>query len=298
MPTAHIALGWVRDGLYDDGFGEDSAAAFLEHLELGTKLDRYTRTWIMGRAAYQGKDVWGRIGFVSNGEGAEIWDEVKKDFAEVASPTGASAPFVVLAANGRLSFQFRPGLMDRSAYCSALEALANLRYAEGAKAPRWRVWADLGKTDWDSWVQGTSGVRRLRFRLELPNPNWIGREELQGIIEGTRSTMLETVLTTDDPAGLNLDDSFVVQSIEHTVRKGYGSLTAEATLGSGDTKRKFESAKKEASAEVKVALDTGQRDAGPETLQTVARGSSGDMPDVPKRRRFSKRAQVANTADG
>lgn len=307
MAKGHIALGWVQDLRVErprklvvgsdgkrrvkqswGGWAADSASDFLDDLELGSRVARHKRTWIVGPNGYQDVDVWGRIGFVAQGDAQEVWDEVTQDFRPVDSERGASAPFTVNRATGRLSFQFRPGLIERTAYTAALEALANRTVVARNEKPRWRVWPDIGEMTWQEWVERAGAVDRLSFRIELPNPNWAGRQDLENIVENSRTTLLELVYSTDDPAGLDLNDALIRQAIDHTVERGYGAARATS---SRTRVPKFDSEKKRVpAAEVEVELEEGRKDVGPETLRGVAaEHAESTQPEPPKRRLASPR---------
>jgi hypothetical protein len=82
---------------------------------------------------------------------------------------------------------------------------------------------------WPNWVESVERVKVLTVKLERPNPHYADREAVESIIEGARAYMLQMVLKADpdDPAGLEINDDFVREAIEHAEEYGEWSAVGE-----------------------------------------------------------------------
>ncbi len=253
--NGYIALGWItrRDGR--DWDGSLDLFELASDFQIGNRIERHRRTWIAGPSTSDRSSFWGRIGFQSDDGANEIWDEEKKDFTTIAARTGSSSPFLVRARDGRLAFQLRPGVIRRTGYCGALEALLNEARDESA----WRVSADLAPLEWSEWIGQAGRIKKLTFVIKEPNPNWRGRESLEGIVEGANAHTVRMVYEAHDQgAGIDVTDDVVMQAIQHTVERGYGKVIGESDGGSH---RRFDSSRGEAPPEYKVPLpNKGSKD--------------------------------------
>jgi hypothetical protein len=63
---------------------------------------------------------------------------------------------------------------------------------------------------------------RFRVRLERPNPNYGDRAQVRTLIEGANARMAEVAWRADpsDLQGLDIDEPFIREAIEHTRKHG------------------------------------------------------------------------------
>lgn len=195
-------------------------------LKPGTRIERHNREWIMGQVREHSGVLIGRIGFQTGGP-TELWDEEDQDFHEQFLPAGTTSPFAVDPHTLRVVFQLRPGLIRVKSFTGALQALMN----EASPTERWRVYQELESMDFDDWVHQVDRVAQLKVKLRRPNPHYGGRERVKELVEGTNAQMADVVWTADpdDLQGIDVDEPFVREAIEHT--KKYGSYKARGERG-------------------------------------------------------------------
>jgi hypothetical protein len=251
------------------------ADAIREATIPGTAAERYERIWRMGQFDEVEGYLFGRIGFQAAGV-TELWNSDINDFEEASLPAGTTAPFALNLDLGELAFQRRPskGIRPQS-FVGAFQAPLN----EASTLTTWRVRQDSRKVEWSDWVSSVDRVTLLRFRLERPNPDWIGRERVEEIIEGANASLMDAVLQADDDAldGLDLSDETVHQFIEHSSR--YGKFQAEAER-SGEADPVIWHSDGEVVPERRVSADPETGEASPEGLRReLDEYTSGSRPD-------------------
>lgn len=224
-----VAFALVRPRLGQLPF--DLPTELTRALNPGTKVERHTRVWRMSRVTLS-DDHWvaGKIGFESPGGIADIWNENLLDFEEIALPQGRTSPFVVDLDALRVAFQVRTPQIKPRTFTGAFEALIN-----SASSIYWRVDHEIRQITWEDWLGTVARVTAFRVTLERPNPGYEGREELEGILEGTRTGILNMILRTDPENldGLNVNNELLRQTIQH-VRAGHGSQAADGETMEGE----------------------------------------------------------------
>jgi hypothetical protein len=225
-PRARVAFAKVR--LADEltlAHPDSAAPLFVESLVPGTRAVRYGREWRMGQWKQANGLVQGRIGFVTEAAVTEVWNESINDFEPHFYRTGATSPFVARLADLRIAFQLRSNIIRPTSFTKALQALLN----EASSMVRWQVDHDVRGIPWAQWLEQVERVTKIHVRLERPNPNYHGRKRVEEIIEGTRAKLLELTATArEDAPGLNLDDEFILQVIEHAAE--FGKYTAQGQI--------------------------------------------------------------------
>lgn len=209
---------------------EDAFDALQQSMVPGTVAERYGRSWRMGQWTAVDGALFGRIGFEAPGGIAEVWNEDINDFEEQALPGGTTSPFAVTA-DLRVAFQLRGSRIRPNTFTGAFQALLNA----GSPFWSWRVERELIGVSWEQWLEAVDRVIDLRIRLRRPNPHYSDRKAVEDLIEDARAELLtiDWKAQEDDPAGINVDDAFVREAIEHAADHGrwrargeIGTLTA------------------------------------------------------------------------
>lgn len=244
----------------------------------GTTSTRYKREWRLSRPDIEGDRWFGRIGFVKPGEVTTLaWDQAQMDFVEGIASGGVVVPFVLDLATGVVAFQLRAGLIRTRTFSGALESLLN---AEGTY--RWTVSTLFLRRSYAEWRQNVSAVTAFSFRIEPPNPNWIGRERVRALVED-----LETEWTRLSGKGDSIDDTADLfrESLDHTLL-GYGQARIDGITQEGQHSE-WRATKEEPGivpATTRVDLESDEveapRDALTEALETLAHMLDAGIDDV------------------
>jgi hypothetical protein len=253
----------------------DALEQFRRAIPAGLPIARYGREWRASRTTVQGQALIGRLGFERQTGTADLWDEDTKDFVSQSLKDGEAVPFAISIAASEgpwaLAFQIRPPTIKRTSFTGALQELLR----EATSDSSWIVKAQLDETSWAEWVDAVDRVDSLRFRLELPNPNWQGRESVQHIVEESNACMVDVVLAAKENSteGLRLDEEFVAEAIEHTINQDYGYLKAKGERGGRQVE--FDSRSDTSPPEKRVPADPVTGEVGPSDL----REAIDDRPD-------------------
>jgi hypothetical protein len=231
----------------------------------GTSYQRYGRLWRLARWHEEEGVVLGRIGFEASGGVAELWNEADSDFEEHEVMAGRTSPFAVRSKDLRIAFQLRPGVIRLHTFVGAFQALLN----EGApEFNKWSVEAELVHLEWAEWLAQVDAVSELEVRVRRPNPDYRDRELVEHLLEDVRASFADVKWKTDDPQGLNLEDDFVRQAIDHAARYGHWRARAVGKIEKdgveiqpderGETQWTSESQGVVPSTEVPVDPETGE----------------------------------------
>lgn len=277
--TARIAFGSVEllSPPIDDGgaspITDRYARALRESLVPGTSATRYNREWRMGQWREVSGAVLGRIGFEAVGGVAEVWDDAANDFREQRLPAGTTAPFAVELISNRVAFQIRPGVIERGTFTGALQALLNTT----SDVTRWRVSPEVYEVPWDRFVAEVERIVRLDVRLDRPNPNYHGRENVEELIEGTAARMLRMIWEApeDDLGGIAIDDDFIIEAIEHAREYGDYRAIGEAVVGGERRRVQWRSEAEGVRPERRVSADPVTREAKFEEMRRELREHEG-----------------------
>ncbi|MFI7603958.1 hypothetical protein ACIBTV_02395 [Micromonospora sp. NPDC049366] len=192
---------------------EEVAAALVP----GAETIRYRRLWRLGQVHQVDGFLHGRLGFESS-TGVDLWDEEEQDFEHTDVPGGLATPFAIRLADLALIFQTRKQDIRVTSFTGAM--LDILRQATGAR--EWDIVALTRAQSFGDWKRSVENVKRLRFHLERPNPNYEGRPEVERLIEG-----LHLDVATLDLRGerIDTDVELTQQMLDHVMR-GYGHAVA------------------------------------------------------------------------
>lgn len=263
MPSrrpARIAFGVIKE---PPNIRQDGADALLDALVPGTPVDRYNRTWRMGPFSRRDGFITGRIGFERAGAVTELWDDSTGDFRVSRLREGSTSPFAINLSTFTVAFQLRSSLIKRTSFTGALQDLLN----ESSPYDSWQVDPLLDQVSFDTFIARVDLVTELRFRLDLPNPDFAGRPLVEQIVEGTGSQLVEVVMKGDD---IEVTDDVVRQMVDHTVQRGYGRLLA--TAQQGDRRRRWDSDKDSAPPEKQTTdVDPESREVKWSALTDAAR---------------------------
>lgn len=113
-----------------------------------------------------------------------------------------------------------------------LQALLNT-----GKAHYWKIDPLSVRTEFDDWRKQVDHIEEFRFRLSYPNPNWTGRGNLEGLMDGLRAATISLRARAGADDSIKTDSDWFQQVMDH-VRLGYGRMEMVGTeLGSGDESR-------------------------------------------------------------
>jgi hypothetical protein len=207
-----------------DGLG--GAAADPEYFESalaqswvpGTEVSRYTRTWKLSARTVTEEGLWaGHIGFVKEGELATLeWDDASKDFVRGEASSGVVVPFIINLERQLVSFQLFPGEVRQNTVTGNLQALLS---AEGTHF--WTVRPVLFRRTIDQWLESVNRVSTFNVLLMYPNPNWTGREKVEGLVDGLRAETLRLKAKAAEDQTIDTGSDWFTQAMDH-VRRGYG----------------------------------------------------------------------------
>lgn len=208
-----------------EGLGGQSAApdyfedALAQSWVPGTEVSRYTRTWKLSARSEPQDRLWaGHIGFVKEGELTTLaWDEASKDFVRGEASSGVVVPFIVHLDRRLMSFQLFPGEVRQNTVTSNLQALLNV---EGTH--RWAVRPLSFRRTLDQWLGTVDRVSLFNVLLTYPNPNWIGREKVAGLVDGLRAEALRIRAKAAEGDSIDTGSDWFTQALDH-VRRGYGN---------------------------------------------------------------------------
>lgn len=197
----------------------------------GATARRYGREWRLSRPDHENGQWIGRIGFVKPGEVTTLeWDDEAEDFIEGDASGGVVVPFVIDVSEQVVAYQLRGNLVRPNTFTGALEALLNQN-----PTYVWSVYPLVVPRSFESWKSEIDRVTAFRFKLIPPNPNWIGRELVQGIVEG-----LETQLLTLSGRGQDIDtgSDLFRQALDHVLQEfGQATVQGRDKLGFDSTWR-------------------------------------------------------------
>src|SRR5688500_17253598 len=133
--AARIAFGRLEAANAPRGLvASDPRELLIRSLVPGTSAERYNRVWRMGPITSNGV-ISGRIGYERVVGTAELWDARRGDFVTNAMREGRTSPFAVVVEDLVVGFQLRSGLIRRTSFTGAFQALLN----EAAGFELWRV---------------------------------------------------------------------------------------------------------------------------------------------------------------
>jgi hypothetical protein len=239
-------------------FGEDGNTLPLDMsaqldaaFRAGKAVERRNRIWHFGRIKeLQPGYLAGKVGYEDARE-TTSWDGDLGDFIDVSVPNGTAFPFVLDLSRGRLAYQAQKD----AAILSAIQALLNT-----SNHGRWRVERIVKRQSWDQWRHDVSRVEELRFSLRRPNPNYVGRPRVEGLIESAQARLVRVVMQADpdELRGLDLEGEYVREFLDHAHRN-YGSFKAlgAKTVNGQDVEQRYDSAAEgaELMAEAEVGPD-------------------------------------------
>jgi hypothetical protein len=204
---------------------EDPVDALARSLVPGTSVERYGRTWRMGRWRWDDSAIVGRIGFEEEPGVTELWNREVSDFEERALPSGVTSPFAIQAPDLRVAFQLRPGKIRPTTFTGALQALLN----RASPFWSWRVEREVIEMPWETWLGRVTRITHLSVTLRRPNPHYGDREYVERLIEGVRARVFtgDWKARPDDPGGIDLGDEIIREAIEHASEYGKWSAAGE-----------------------------------------------------------------------
>ena len=257
---------WAIDDLFARGVNpSEELDRSLRH---GTRVERYQRTWIMGRSGTAegtfGSIVFGQLGFERDDEPVDLWDSEAHDFRTQRRRHGRVSPFALHLPSGIVAFQLRANVIRPQSFTGALQLLLN----EASPMLRWRVHHVTREIPWPRWTAQVERVNTLSIELVRPNPRYRSKD-VRRLVEGTNSALTRLVLNAKDrPEGIDINDSLVLEAIDHA--NDYGEFWAKGTTPDG-AESTWRSDKQGGPRTDEVALPAGERDVTfPELAQQVA----------------------------
>lgn len=229
-----VSHGAIRlDGLGQHGTLDYFHSALEQSWVAGTRVTRYARTWRLSKQTEFGDGILaGHLGYVNEGEISTInWDEDKKDFIRGEVTSGIIVPFLINSNLRIITFQLFSNKVRQRTVTSNLQALLNVH-----KTHIWKISPFLLKREFSQWLTSVDSVSNFNARLEYPNPDWTGRENLENLIDGLEAETLSIQAIASEDGSIDTDSSWVEQAMDH-VSQGYGRIT----MTGQDTRTKLKS---------------------------------------------------------
>jgi hypothetical protein len=217
MPGRKFQVGFARVSV--EGIFGVTTEGFVDALQQswvsGAAVTRYGRTWRISRPKLLPNFlIWmGRIGFIKEGEVTTIgWDANLQDFRTEEASGGVVVPLALDTRSGIVGFQLRSGLIRATSFTGAFQGLLNEN-----PIYRWRVEPLILEKSYDEWRGSIARITDAYFRLEVPNPNWRDRYEVERIIEELNADV--TRLEARVHEGGSLDDASPLfrQALDHAL---------------------------------------------------------------------------------
>lgn len=191
----------------------------------GATANRYGREWRLSRPEVEDEQWIGRIGFVRPDEVTTLeWDDEAEDFVEGDASGGVVVPFVVDLQDEVVAYQLRSNLVRPNTFTGALEALLNK-----GPAYKWHVHPLIVSRSFNAWKSDIERVTSFRLSLIPPNPNWVGRELVQGIVEDLEAQLLTLSGSGED---IDTESDLFRQALDHVLQE-YGQATVHGVDASG-----------------------------------------------------------------
>lgn len=147
-------------------------------------------------------------------------------------PAGGVIPFLIDDSNRIVSFQLVSGQVRITTVTRNLQALLN-----AGKAHYWKIDRLSFRTEFDDWKHQVDRIKKFSFRLSYPNPNWTGRDNLEGLMDGLRASVISLSARAGADDSIKTDSDWFQQVMDH-VRRGYGKVEMVGTeLETGDESR-------------------------------------------------------------
>ena len=184
----------------------------------GTEVSRYGRKWKLSARAESETGLWaGHMGFVKEGELSTLeWDEATKDFVRGEASSGVVVPFLISVEDRLVSFQLFSGEVRQTTVTSNLQSLLN---AEGTHY--WAIRPVSFRRTFEEWLRSVNHVSSFSVLLTYPNPNWTGREKVEGLVEGLRAERVRIQANASEGRTIDIQSDWFRQAMDH-VRFGYG----------------------------------------------------------------------------
>lgn len=187
------------------------------------EVNRYGRTWRLGRVTDENLDGLGLLAGVFGFEGSDaetsVWDEEARDWRHRTYPRGETVSFAIRLDTLHIAFQVKPGVIDPGPFVSAFVALLD---EESPSGRRWNIEMGVAKRPYSEWRQTVGRVTRTKAQLEIPNPNWRGRPRVEAMFEDFQLDHTRVDMTFRADADASAVEEVVAQFVDHAER-GYGS---------------------------------------------------------------------------
>jgi hypothetical protein len=133
---------------------------------------------------------------------------------------------------------------------------------------RWEVEPEHRGESFPQWVERVDRVVRLTLTLEQPNPHF-RRESVEELVNGMKARMLR--LQAESPEGLDINDDFIQDALDHAAE--YGSYTATAEVSAQGRKKKdtYNSERQGSAKRTEVPVDPQTREVRAADLQRALR---------------------------
>jgi len=199
--------------------------ALRESWQSGASVSRYGRTWHLPSYVEIDDMTWrGRIGFVNEDDLTTLeWDARRMDFVEGAASSGVVVPFVIRLDTRVVAFQLISGTVRPTTFTGALQGMLNVQHAH-----RWLIRPLVRHQSLESWKRSVDRISSFSFRLNIPNPNWTGREKVENIMEELNTEIIRLRGSAAGSESVGTDSDLFRQAMDH-VQRGYGRAVVRGT---------------------------------------------------------------------
>jgi len=184
-----------------------------EAIRPSARIERYGREWIVGQTEERDGVLTGRIGYQGEPGTAEVWDDEREDFIDMAIPIGMTAPFAIDTRNLTAVIQPRNPNIKVNGLVGAFEALLT------GTGKRWRLEALRERMSLSDWKKTVSKVTFVRFTIREPNPHYHDAHNLEELMKQLDSEVIQLEARSD--SGLDIESPFITETESH-VERGYG----------------------------------------------------------------------------
>jgi hypothetical protein len=194
----------------------------------GLPITRYGRTWRFAATEERDGLMFGRIGFDRAGV-TELWNEPRQTFVRSSVPEGHTSPFVVDLSDGRVAYQVRGEAIKMDTFQWNFQALLRAGSPDIRPRVHWEVRKILNIETMAAFLGRASRVDEMAFTLQMPNPDFHGREQIEHIVGDTNAARARVVLDApvDQLDGLDVSAPFILEAREHIERYGKARVKAE-----------------------------------------------------------------------
>jgi hypothetical protein len=227
---------------------------------------RHGRQWHVSGPYEIDSEIWsGELGYVTPGEVSTLeWDPQSLRFVKGNAPAGSVSPFIVDLNAGTICFQLRPGFIRPTSFTTAFREILGR-----AGMDLWDVIPLVKTQSFGDWSINVDRITKATFLLERPNPNYIGRPQIEQMVEELHAQAALLRVRARQGEALDSEAPLFRQAMDH-IQKKYGSAKIIGEDERGD-QTEWHSIDGGVSPEVQQVIADGEAEIDPNLLIRVLR---------------------------